>query len=572
MVPSTTVSGCTSGCSTYSRGTWGSRSRCSAARSRGSRTVPRSIACCRPSARSHVPPGRGPQTEGATPFVAPSFSLSLAPGWSDETILYALGQSDTSRFCRTPDRDARGDPEAPPRPRRSAPPGSTPCAARCRASSSNRARRSRRKMARRRSASGSGAETDQERHGRAGSAAGVAGGAALHAHAHHRAPSRRPEAARAGRDHPELRGAAGMSRDDDFTGSSGGDNPYAIDRETRQITLALRIEAEPDHDVRSARNQMIGEGFEVGGDVATYPMTTSTWTTRSRACSAARSTGRARDVGPVRRVHGARRSGRGAIAARDHSSDPGDSWENGTDDPDNPYLCRWTASSGSATRTFRWSWTTWSTIATTSRPSRPTRITTQRRAAPRRTPWPCRASLPEDFRELVMPAYQSESRSVLGLHQRQGQSAVPRGLERGAARSTRPQRHRDALPMLLPFRLQLTASFSRDPARRGFTRVAARRSATDPVRLFHDRDVQQPRHDPEWLYHWLTCNLEIDDSSWWEPQVRRGQGQQRRSGGNAWATSSTDTSRGGFLDGCSTAPSTTIQNLVAAGLRWPAAS
>jgi len=59
------------------------------------------------------PPPRGPHGDGSTPFVAPSFSLVLDRGWSDETI-YSLGQSDTSRFCRTLVVTREPVPEAPP--------------------------------------------------------------------------------------------------------------------------------------------------------------------------------------------------------------------------------------------------------------------------------------------------------------------------------------------------------------------------------------------------------------------------------------------------------------------------
>lgn len=128
--------------------------------------------------------------------------------------------------------------------------------------------------------------------------------------------------------------------DEEFTGSSGSDNPYEIERETRNIVLALGIEVTSDA-VFSDLQGMLGDAFQVDGDEADYANDAQgvdyhirrVWT-KSEFKDAMETS----DLCVVYMGHA--RYGRGACFARNGDAGQGDSWEMGTpdpDDPDNPY-------------------------------------------------------------------------------------------------------------------------------------------------------------------------------------------------------------------------------------------
>ncbi len=128
--------------------------------------------------------------------------------------------------------------------------------------------------------------------------------------------------------------------DEEFTGSSGSDNPYDISRETRQIVLALGIEVGPD-EVFSDLQSMLGDAFVVDGDEADYSNEDQGVDYHIRRVWTKWEYKEALETPEICVVYmGHARYGRGACFARDGNAEPGDSWEMGTpdpDDPDNPY-------------------------------------------------------------------------------------------------------------------------------------------------------------------------------------------------------------------------------------------
>jgi hypothetical protein len=307
-----------------------------------------------------------------------------------------------------------------------------------------------------------------------------------------------------------------MSQDDDFTGSSGGDNPYAIDRETRQITLALGIEAEPD-TVFDPLKQMIGEGFEVDGDVATYSndhLNVDYEITRVFSRQEYKDALETSGLCVVYMGHA--RYGRGACFARDHSSDPGDSWENGTDDPDNPYLYP-------VDGIFRLGY-----------PYVPVELDDVEHHRYHFAPIPAdedpppnderhpdarrglsRITLPEDFRELVMPAYQSESNQYWGYTSGKVNLLFHAGWSESAADPLDLGATEMRCRCFCHFGCSSRLHFREILRGAGYKEWQRADPPTDQFAYFTTA-TSNSRGTILWLYHWLTCNLEIDDSSWWE--------------------------------------------------------
>lgn len=129
--------------------------------------------------------------------------------------------------------------------------------------------------------------------------------------------------------------------DEEFSGSSGSDNPYTIDRETRVIALALGIQATVAQ-VFDPLTSMLGDDFEVGDDgIGRYASDAQGVDFEIRPLFTKSEYKEAIQTPDLHVVYmGHARYGRGACFARDGSEAPGDSWEMGTpdpSDPDNPY-------------------------------------------------------------------------------------------------------------------------------------------------------------------------------------------------------------------------------------------
>src|SRR5262249_30549104 len=124
--------------------------------------------------------------------------------------------------------------------------------------------------------------------------------------------------------------------DDEFTGSSGGDNPYAIGFETRVIALALGVAMSGEY--LSWLQGSLGDGFTIDGGSAGY------WTDGPMVhfdINGTPSKGAVKEELETRDVHvvyeGHARYGRGPCFGEGDDNSQGDQWEMGTNDPDNPY-------------------------------------------------------------------------------------------------------------------------------------------------------------------------------------------------------------------------------------------
>ena len=125
--------------------------------------------------------------------------------------------------------------------------------------------------------------------------------------------------------------------DDELTGSSGSDNPYAIGYETRVMALAFGVSV-PVDQILSYLQNMLGEGFVIDGDSADY------WNDDQMVhfvINIIRSKTKFKEALETPDLHvvydGHARYGRGPCFGEGGEDSQGDQWEMGTYDPDNAY-------------------------------------------------------------------------------------------------------------------------------------------------------------------------------------------------------------------------------------------
>src|SRR5262249_24069744 len=125
--------------------------------------------------------------------------------------------------------------------------------------------------------------------------------------------------------------------DDELTGSSGDDNPYAIGYETRVMALALGVSVF-NNEMLNTLQHLVGDGFTVDGDSADY------WNDDQMVhfvINVIRSKAEFKQALETPDLHvvydGHARYGRGPCFGDGDDNSQGDQWELGTNDSDNPY-------------------------------------------------------------------------------------------------------------------------------------------------------------------------------------------------------------------------------------------